>query len=719
MQLEGTLQQLQNAANTPNAVPSTTSKTWTNPRKRPHHESTSLFEPISNDDALREGNYGNELHDSKRSRAAEWPLKNTDYTADSRKQGERNDKRSSSTSIRPGKFLEGSMNDKISQKPPSLYTRDEQAMEEYANMNGNGDREMNMDVDMTYDAGIESHKPSGMFRFGKAIANAFKPLTAWQGRFKEKEKEKEISTSPERNILQERQAKAADAYAELKKSGFKGTQAYRGVDDPPAIKVEDMEKQKSPFRDSGIDMSGEGSSEWTPNDQLIDFTDALLVPPPPQKARASSALSEASSARKTTHHLRKPSLQGLKKAASQIHLSPVKKSSETPPVPSIKVESASEHALLSPPGLGLRREPSKRDIAKQYKLSKKVSDLENKLETARRQLELSVSNAPPVPDLPPHVGRKPFRPGTLPSLPSERNMTPLKDTPAPPPPMMKGELLGEILQSLPPRRSSARLIQDSNPFTPMTRTEGVRDLEGRRNSTEVARPRTSRGIKAQTPTGVHKRLPRIPSKALNNSPLTYAENVPSFPKASKSIPPSNDIPSAPAASKVTDHTSVAHNHRLPPTFVGRPTTPSTIPTQSKKLNRGISPPPPSLASAKKANIALENSATPMEGIEPSSSAVAAAHPPVSKAPSNTKRGISPPPPSLASAKKPTILSDETATPAKVPGSSGFPHIDQSGPLQTISLQALNGDPIKKATAVKGQISPGTQKEAFEWGDDVF
>jgi len=32
---------------------------------------------------------------------------------------------------------------------------------------------------------------------------------------------------------------------------------------------------------------------------------------------------------------------------------------------------------------------------------------------------------------------------------------------------------------------------------------------------------------------------------------------------------------------------------------------------------------------------------------------------------------------------------------------------------------LNGDPIKKATAVKGQISPGTQKEAFEWGDDVF
>lgn len=716
MQLEGTVQQIQNTTNAINAVPTTTSKTWTNPRKRPHHDATSLFEPTSNDDALREVNDGIEPRASKRSRAAEWPLKNTDDKADIHKQDERKDKRSSSTSIRPGKFLEGSMNDKISQRPPSLYTRDEQAMEEYANMHGNGQGESDMDIDMTFDAGIESHKPSGMFRFGKAIANAFKPLTAWQGMFKEKEKEG--STSPEKVILQERQAKASEAYAELKKSGYKGTQAYRGVQELPAIKVQDMEKQNAVFRDSGIDMGGEQPSEWKPNDQLIGFTDALLVSPPPPKGRAASALSNASSAQKSSHHLRKPSLQGLKKVASQIHLSPVKKSSETPPVPSIKVDHASSDAVLSPPvGPGLRSEPSKRDIAKQYRLSKKVSDLEYKLETARRELKLSVSNAPPVPDLPSIVGRKTFKPGALPSLPSERNMTPLKDHSAPLVSKMKGDQLGEILQGLPPKRSSAPVTQNFNVFTPITKTKGVRDVEAGRSSPEIARPRTSRGIKAQTPTGVHKRLPRVPSKTPHNSPLTSAESVPPIPTA-KSLPPCNGMQPNPATSKMTDHASVVHTDRSPPPFLGRPTAASPMPTRSKRSKQGISPPPPSLASAKKASIVMNGSATLMEGVESSSSGNAVVDPPVSKVPLTTKRGISPPPPSLASAPKSTIVSDETATQVGGAGSGMFSD-EQVGPLQPMSPKKVNGDPIKKVAAMKGRPLRGPQKENFEWDDDVF
>lgn len=704
---------MQTGASAPNAAPTTTSKTWTNPRKRPHHDPTSLFEPISNDDALREVNDGKELHASKRSRAAEWPLKNTDDTADTQKHDERNDKRSSATSIRPGKFLEGSMNDKVSQRPPSLYTRDEQAMEEYANMHGKGLGQMDMDIDVTFDAGIESHKPSGMFRFGKAIANAFKPLTAWQGMFKEKEKE--TSTSPEKNILQERQAKAAEAYADLKKSGYKGTQAYRGVQDLPAIDVQDTKKQNALFRDSGIDMGGEPCSEWTPNDQLIGLTDALLVPPPPSKARVASALSNTSSARKSSHHLRKPSLQGLKKVASQIHLSPVKKPSETPPLPFLKIDHASEDTVLRPPvGSGLRSEPSKRDIAKQFKLGKKVSDLEYKLETARRELELSVSNAPPVPDLPAHVGRKTFKPGALPSLPSERNMTPLKDHPAPADSTMRGELLGEILQSLPPKRSSAQSTQQSNVFTPMTKTDGARALESGKGSPDIARPRTSRGIKAQTPTGVHKRLPRVPSKTPHNSPLTYAENVPPIPKTTTSVPPGNETQPTPAASKTTDHTSVVHADQSPPPFLGRPTATSPVRNRSKKSKQGISPPPPSLASAKKANTTSNGSATPMEGLESST----AVDPRNSKLPPKTKRGISPPPPSLASAKKPMILSDETATQVGGAGSSESPN-DQVGPLRSMSPLKLNGDPVKKINTMKGKSSRGSGKEDFEWDDDVF
>jgi len=717
MQLEGIVQQLPCTANAPNAEPTTTSKTWTNPRKRPHHDPTSLFEPISNDDALREANYGKELHASKRSRAAEWPLKNTDDTADIRKKKERNDNRSSSTSTRPGKFLEGSMNDKISQRPPSLYMRDEHAMEEYANMQGNGQSEMDIDVGMTYDAGIESHKPSGVFRFGKAIANAFRPFTAWQGMFKEKEKER--STSPDKTILHERQAKAAGAYAELKKSGYKGTQAYRGPPNIPAFKHEDIGKQNAPFRDSGIDMDGGQSSDWTPNDQLIGFTDPLLVPSPPLKGPAASAFSDASSPGKSSHNLRKPSLQGMKRVASQIHLSPIKKLSETPPLPSIEVKHASEPTVLSPQaGLGLRREPSKRDIAKHYKLSKKVSDLENKLETARRELELSMTNAPPVPDLPSHLGRKPFKPGALPSLPSERNMTPLKDTSAPPVPKMKREQLGEILQSLPPGRSGTHVNIEYNVFTPMSKNENVRDSEAGKGNTEMARPSTSRGIKAQTPTGVHKRLPRVPSKTPHNSPLAYVENVPPNPTTTCTFVPNNESQSTPAVSKMTDHTSMVHTDRSPPSFLSRPAAASPIRTRSKKWKQGISPPPPSLASAKKANVAPNGVATPLEGVESSVSAAAKVDVPDSMVPMKMKGGISPPPPSLASAKKFQVASDATATPTERLNSAESLD-DKVGPLQSISPQRLNGDPVKKATAMKCKSLPGSQKENFEWDDDVF
>ncbi|KAL2054399.1 hypothetical protein ABVK25_005147 [Lepraria finkii] len=138
--------------------------------------------------------------------------------------------------------------------------------------------------------------------------------------------------------------------------------------------------------------------------------------------RSVSPLSEASSGRKSSMHFRRPSLQDLKKVKSQLRLSSAKNQAGPPtPVPSLNTEDAASSTL---PASGLRKEPSKRDIAKQYKLSKKVSDLENKLETARRELEQFMSNAPPVPELPARTGRKSFKPGALTSLPSERNMAP-------------------------------------------------------------------------------------------------------------------------------------------------------------------------------------------------------------------------------------------------------------------------------------------------------
>lgn len=489
------------------------------------------------------------------------------------------------------------MNDRVSRRPPSLYTREEEVMAQYVRNQG----QPHADLDMDYDAGIESHKPSGVFRFGKAIANAFKPFTVWPGAWKDKEKER--STSPEKNVLQERQAKAIEAYAELKKNGFKGTQTYSHHETQvaPKINLADIENQQTPhFRDSGIDMDDcRLPYEPNPNDQLIGITEALLVPPPPKK-RSISPFSDVSSARKPSLNFRKPSLQGLKKVTSQIHLSPVKRQSDTPTVPSIETEHVPESTTTAGPSL--QRQPSRKDIAKHTRLSKKVSDLENKLETARRELELSISNAPPVPDLPSRIGRKPFMPGALPSLPSERNMSPQKDRSTQP-------ISNDENPSLENDRSAGRIAYDAETFKQGTNIQDVLNLETAKAKNRVRKASKAHETKAQTPTGVKKPLPRIPSRTPRNSPLRPDENVPPVPSvAAASIVDPMKNPQPNAQSKVTDHTSVSHLDRVPSPFLGPPATASPMRTRSKASRRGISPPPPSLASAKKVKNGSEDAA---------------------------------------------------------------------------------------------------------------
>ena len=281
------------------------------------------------------------------------------------------------------------MNDKISQRPPSLYIREEVAMEQYASANME-------DVDIVYDAGIESNQPSGMFRFGKAITNAFNPVNVWQnlnGIWKEKEKD--IQAKPDRDVLK---AKAELKYAELKNSGYKGTQnatARPESQEVPAIKYEDTDDSRpSSFRDSGVDVDEYRSSIDRKDSDQFDISTRCLMPPQPLTAgpRSASPFSDASSGRRSSIRFQKPSLEGLKRVKSQIHLPSIKKHHED--APSVPLTETDDTA-----GPGLRREASKKDLAKQYKLSKKVSDLENKLDAARRELELSIQQAPPIPDL--------------------------------------------------------------------------------------------------------------------------------------------------------------------------------------------------------------------------------------------------------------------------------------------------------------------------------
>ena len=313
------------------------------------------------------------------------------------------------------------MNDRVSNKPPSIYMKAGDAMEGLSNPSHKKAvlrKAVGMEGNTTsYDAGIEVSKPSGVYRFGRALVNAFKPITVWRG-FSNNREEKDQNLPSEKSLMQERQLKAEKAYAELKKNGYKGTQpSSRTVEclSIPVIKVEPAidERRHYPLRDSGVDVDGYcPSTESEHNDQVLTpARTPIPLPPTPPTRRMVSPTSNASSPRKSSLHFRKPSFQNLKKVKSQIQLPSMKR-----PM-SIEPESGGEHSTVQ---RDLRKQPSRKDIAKQVKLSKKVSNLEAQLEIARLNLRRSMHETPADANIQLHRGPRAFKPGALASLPSER-----------------------------------------------------------------------------------------------------------------------------------------------------------------------------------------------------------------------------------------------------------------------------------------------------------
>ena len=565
------------------------------------------------------------------------------------------------------------MNDRVSLKPPAIFTGDEEAMERYAG--GQGANEDSMDI--SYDSGVDTDRPSGMHRFGKVIASTFNPSNIWQG-INAMWKEKETKTPTEKQVLQERQAKAVEAYAELKRIGYKGTQvgpARRWSEDIPTVKLESTEDERHSFRDSGVDVNDyRSSSNRKDNSQSTLSVDTLRVPQTrTSNYRSPSPLSETGSGRKSSLHFRKPSLQSLTKAKSHLHLPSTKQEANLSPRPCpIETTDSIDPVLI---GSSLRKEPSRKDIAKQYKLSKKVSDLENKLEIARRELEMSLSTAPPIPEVPSHVGRKPFVPGALASLPSEGNMFPQGRA--------NEESAIPTAEELPlePKIHRKRGVDDARPLNSedsttkhatmsLTFAERISlaasdkckvdktgaemkkgskgDLAMSSTSTELSeRPIRSRDITSTSMSvpAVPKHRPQDPSKTPQNSPVVrIVEDAPPMPPLPENVDPikidqakilsmrsdrkgkapfgalPEDIhnlwkayPEAadgqlaeyirhqPGFNKITNQSPIMHPNRSS-SLLGRPTPSSPRMTRSKGHKRGTSPPPPSLSSAKKVKV---------------------------------------------------------------------------------------------------------------------
>lgn len=365
------------------------------------------------------------------------------------------------------------MNDRVSNMPPGAYIGEEDSMEEYMAMSNTEQSSQNKKVgvdgvEADLDAGIEPSKISGMSRFGRAIANVLvKPVTAWQ-KFGGTREAKEQTANAEKNAMQARQLKAEKEYAELKRNGVQGTKAPSDVSTP--LPTQNMthehivdDARSVPHRDSGIDVDGYCSSSDQKRDSKGPQIDAGVMPtrtvpdnvrvvrsvsqigsersagslsqassvgfkppPIPDTDRFAVTISRETSPRKSSLHFRKPSLQTIKKAKSQIQL-PTNKEHNVAAISHSRdfgIPKAADEGARSP-----RKKPSKRDIAKQQRLSKKVSDLEVQLEIARRNLKQSIhqdfvdSNGSPQKGgstVYSRNGQKTFCPDALPSLPSER-----------------------------------------------------------------------------------------------------------------------------------------------------------------------------------------------------------------------------------------------------------------------------------------------------------
>ncbi|KAI9878585.1 MAG: hypothetical protein M1830_000496 [Pleopsidium flavum] len=400
-----------------------------------HREVSGRFYHVELDQDLTSG--GRDPHDQKRSRPADWRPEDTPnldqrnqpatphvkYSKDTLSPHKKQD---SPNSGRASKFLEGSMHDRASNKPPSLYVKEEQAMDRYLLHEDAGQiREFTHHPNHSIShssAGLESTKQSSIFRFGKAVASAFNPVNIWQGLNGRRKETQERSGHPEREILKERQVKAEKAYAELKKSGFKGTHRVVGVHhntEVPLTKHElDIQAATATIHlDSGVDVDGyQSSTERNLEGRVFTDNDYLLPPPSISGfGRSASPASDLSSGKRSSLHLRTPSLQSLKKAKSYFQTPSVKRQSEPLALPLAVGSNASSHEITNE--RAVKKQSSRKDLEKQQKLGKKVSDLEAKLNGARRELQLAMSNDAMPP--PSQIGRKPFKPGALPSLPSE------------------------------------------------------------------------------------------------------------------------------------------------------------------------------------------------------------------------------------------------------------------------------------------------------------
>ncbi|KAJ5789946.1 uncharacterized protein N7518_006957 [Penicillium psychrosexuale] len=262
---------------------------------------------------------------------------------------------------RTSRFIEATMSDSVSEKPPSIYLQENKQ------------------------AGIQ-HRSSGIFRFGKAIASAFNPFGGW-GRNSEGSPNK----SPQKDVI----SQAEKAYAELKEAGYQGTNKGHYTED------------------LGVN-TALADQTWRSIQHKMEYSSPVKDPyhHAIEENRGAPSRSESSASKRSSLHDLRLTKSFFKSPSAS---------------PAVYCDRTSDEYEPT----GLRKQPSRRELSRQTKLLKKVSNLEEKLQRARRELRELTGNEEraPVPtaqanilnaEMDPALFPRKFVPGALPSLPSER-----------------------------------------------------------------------------------------------------------------------------------------------------------------------------------------------------------------------------------------------------------------------------------------------------------
>ncbi|KAL3427552.1 hypothetical protein PVAG01_01061 [Phlyctema vagabunda] len=534
------------------------------------YSDSSEYSGENGENTLPEGEYPS----GKRHRHGNWPLTNTNannapptkprYSIDSRRSPPR---RTNSEQARFSRFIEGSMNDRVSRKPPADYTGNDEELRETYDKCHTMNHKRSKSKKFTYHPNhsttqsstaqsttTDASRQSSIFRFGKSLAATFNP-TNWK--IWSKEAEEESVFTDEQAKLRERQEKATRIYQELKSTGYFQDGAHSGVLQrgvvPAAIEVQEelARSANSTKHDSGIALGSDqkvqrrSSSVGLPRTREripLDepsmskaekrmgrvFQDHEGLPrdaqgaTTPKSVPRSARISETSS--RKSFQFSRHSIRNIKKSFDRSSIAP--------------------EVALSDNG-SLQRVPSRKDLQRQQKLVKKVSDLESKLEAARRQL--SEVLAEPVPTQPIFKGRSRFVPGALATLPSERLLSGYvsNDSETSSPLAAKNQIespsnigraitLGEILNtsaglSAPDNLyATQQTIQDSdNPDVPATSMQMLPQLD---------KPLPDTDLFSKSPVVEQSEEPKQVAANKTTSRHTKTENAPSDSKITSSEP---------------------------------------------------------------------------------------------------------------------------------------------------------------------------------------